>query len=206
MLRAGDSIPHLALLDVLEPGSDIAHFPRAQPRNGLGLGRKHAHLHGLGSRPSGHEAQSLPLPHRAVHHPHIGYHPFIRVIVGIKYKCPQGGLRMPRGRRHLVRHGLQDLPHPPSLLGRDPDDVLSGKNQYLLHLFSHSLRLGIGQVHLVNHRYQGQPQLLSDKHIGHGLGLHALGGIHHHHRAFTGGQAPGHLVSEVHMAGGIDEV
>ena len=42
--------------------------------------------------------------------------------------------------------------------------------------------------------------------VGQGLGLHALGGVHHQHGALTGGQGAGDLVVEVHMARGVDEV
>ena len=42
--------------------------------------------------------------------------------------------------------------------------------------------------------------------VGQGLGLHALGGVHHQHRALTGGQGPGHLIVEVHVARGVDEI
>ena len=42
--------------------------------------------------------------------------------------------------------------------------------------------------------------------VGQGLGLHALGGVHHQHRTLTGGQGSGHLIVEVHVARGVDEV
>ena len=42
--------------------------------------------------------------------------------------------------------------------------------------------------------------------VGQSLGLHALGGVHHQHRALAGGQGAGHLVVEVHMARSVNEV
>ena len=42
--------------------------------------------------------------------------------------------------------------------------------------------------------------------IGQGLGLYALGGIHHQHRTLAGGQGAGDLIIEVHMARGVNEV
>ena len=42
--------------------------------------------------------------------------------------------------------------------------------------------------------------------VAQGLGLDALGGVHHQHHALAGGQGPGDLVVEVHVAGGVDEV
>ena len=42
--------------------------------------------------------------------------------------------------------------------------------------------------------------------VGHGLGLDALGGIDDQERPLAGGQGPGDLVVEVHVAGRVDEV
>ena len=42
--------------------------------------------------------------------------------------------------------------------------------------------------------------------VGQGLSLHALGGVHHQHRALTGGQRPGHLVVEVHVARSVNQI
>ena len=42
--------------------------------------------------------------------------------------------------------------------------------------------------------------------VGEGLGLDALGGVDEEDHALAGRQGPGHLVAEVHVAGGVDEV
>jgi hypothetical protein len=42
--------------------------------------------------------------------------------------------------------------------------------------------------------------------VGHGLGLDALGGVHHQQCPFAGRQGAGHLIGKVHVAGGVDEV
>ena len=42
--------------------------------------------------------------------------------------------------------------------------------------------------------------------VGQGLGLHALGGVHHQDGALAGGQGAGDLIVEVHVARGVDEV
>ena len=43
-------------------------------------------------------------------------------------------------------------------------------------------------------------------HVGQGLGFHALGGIHDEHGAIASGEGAAHLVGEVHVAGGIQQV
>ena len=42
--------------------------------------------------------------------------------------------------------------------------------------------------------------------VGQSLGLDALRGVHDEHRPLAGGQRAGHLIVEVHMARGVDEV
>ena len=42
--------------------------------------------------------------------------------------------------------------------------------------------------------------------VGDRLRLDALGGVHHQQRALAGRERRGHLVGEVHVAGGVDEV
>ena len=63
-----------------------------------------------------------------------------------------------------------------------------------------------GQVDLVEHGQNLQIVLHSEVSVGQGLGLHALGGVHHQHGALAGRQGPGDLVVEVHVARGVDEV
>ena len=68
------------------------------------------------------------------------------------------------------------------------------------------LGVGGGQVDLVDHGQDLQVVLHGQIGVGQGLGLDALGGVHHQHRALAGGQGAGDLVVEVHMARGVDEV
>ena len=68
------------------------------------------------------------------------------------------------------------------------------------------LRVGGRQVDLIEHRQNLQVVLHGEIGVGQSLGLHALGGVHHQHGALAGRQGPGHLIVEVHMARGVDEV
>lgn len=82
--------------------------------------------------------------------------------------------------------------------GVDADDALD-------FLF-HPLRLGLGQVHLVQHGHHFQPLLDGGVAVGDGLRLDALAGVHYQQRALAGGQRAADFVGEVDVAGGIDEV
>ena len=63
-----------------------------------------------------------------------------------------------------------------------------------------------GQVDLVDHRDDGEVVLHGQIEVGHGLGLHPLGGVHQQQHPLAGGQGPGDLVGEIHVARGVDEV
>ena len=60
------------------------------------------------------------------------------------------------------------------------------------------------QVDFVEHGDDGQIMVDGHIQIGQGLRLDALGGVDEQHRAFAGGQCAGHLIGEVHVAGGVD--
>ena len=70
----------------------------------------------------------------------------------------------------------------------------------------HAVRLGAGQVDLVQDGHQLQIVLQRKVGVGQRLRFHALAGVHHQHSALAGGQTSAHLVVEVHMARRVDEV
>jgi len=63
-----------------------------------------------------------------------------------------------------------------------------------------------GQVYLVDHGDDHKIVLHRGVEVRQGLRLHALRGIDQEKHAFTGGERPRHLVREVDMPGGVDEV
>ena len=75
-----------------------------------------------------------------------------------------------------------------------------------LHLFLDPIRIRTGQVDLVEHWNDLEIVVQRQIHVGQGLGFHALAGIHHQQRPFTGLQAAAHLIGEVHVARRIDQV
>ncbi len=84
------------------------------------------------------------------------------------------------------------------ILRRDADDVL--------HLGLDLSRTGRGQVDFVDDRQDFQAGIDGQIGVGQGLGLHALGRIHHQHRALAGRQGAADLVVEVHVARGVNQV
>ena len=69
-----------------------------------------------------------------------------------------------------------------------------------------ALRVGGGQVDLVEHRNDVQIAVERQVQVGQRLGLDALGGVDQQHRALAGLQRTRHLVGEVDVAGRVDQV
>ena len=66
--------------------------------------------------------------------------------------------------------------------------------------------LGRGEVDLVERGDDREVVLEREVAVGEGLGLDALRGVDEQDRALAGGEAARHLVPEVDVAGGVDEV
>ncbi len=69
-----------------------------------------------------------------------------------------------------------------------------------------SLGVGGGQVDLVEHRDDRQVAVQRQVEVGQRLGLDALRGVDQQHRALAGGQGSRHLIGEVDMARGVDQM
>ena len=98
-----------------------------------------------------------------------------------------------------VFHTLARLArHPQHIFGFTPDDVgdLGGV----------AVGVGRGQVDLVEHRDDVQVAVQCQVEVGQRLRLDALGGVDQQHRALAGLQCAGHLVGEVDVARGVDQV
>ena len=109
-------------------------------------------------------------------------------------------------RRDLLHHGVEQFRHPLPGLGRDAQHVAGGAADDAGQLLRVQVGLGGRQVDLVQHRDQVQVGLEGQVQVGQGLGLDALGRVDQQDGALARGQRPGHLVGEVHVARGVDQV
>ena len=91
-------------------------------------------------------------------------------------------------------------------LGADARNVLRRGAQQILDLLRHIVGHGRRQVDLVDDGYDGQVLVQRGEEVRHGLRLDALAGVHDEHGALARLQGPVHLVAEVHVAWGVDEV
>ena len=110
------------------------------------------------------------------------------------------GGRQARGQR------LQQLGDALAGLGRAQHGVAGIDADHILDLGPDALRLGGGQIDLVER--DDDLVVVIDRlvHIGERLRLDALGRIDHQQRAFAGSERAAHLIGEIDMAGRVDNV
>ena len=163
-------------------------------------------LHDLIGRSGGHHFDGLTGAHGALHDAEIHHHAPIAVILAVKDQRLQRGLWITLGSRNIADNILQHRLDVDAHLGGDLRGVHGGQADDVLYLLLGLQRVRGRQVDLVEHGEDLQIVLHSQISVGQGLGLHALCGVHHQNSALTGGQRPGNLVVEVHMARRVDQV
>ena len=202
----GDRVAHLHLAHILEARDEVAHLAHIECLLGHLLGVPRAHLFYERLRARGHHADLVALLDATVDHADEGHHAAVGVEVAVEDERAQGGRAVALGGRDVVDHGFQKIVDTLAGLARGEHRVVGGNGQAGLDLGLHALGLGGRQVDLVDERDDLQIGVHGEHRVGHGLRLHALGGVHHEHGSVAGGQAAGDLVGEVHVARRVDEV
>ena len=83
---------------------------------------------------------------------------------------------------------------------------LASSPMVLFNFLDDLLRASDRQIDLVEHRYDFEIVVESEIHIRQRLRFHPLGCVHHQQATLASGQRPRHLVVEVDMTGGINEI
>ena len=165
-----------------------------------------AALHHLIGSAGGHKLHHLASADTALHQAHIDNNTPVAVILAVEDQRLQGGVHIAGGRGNVLDDILQNRFDIDAHLGGDLRCVHGGKADDVLHLVLGLLRVRGRKVDLIEHGQNLQLVLHGQVGVSQGLGLHALGGIHHQYGALAGGNGTGDLVVEVHVARGVDEV
>ena len=154
----------------------------------------------------GHHADGVAGLDRAFKHADIDDDALVAVVDAVKDQRLQRGIRVAGGSGNIGNDTLQHLIHIQTGLGRNAGRVQTGQADHVLHLLCHLVRVGTGQIDLVQDGHQ--LQIMFQRHVGvcQRLGFHALGGVHHKDGTLTGSQTAADLIGKVHMARGIDKV
>ena len=197
----GDGVAHPGVLHGLDTGGQVTDFAGSELVAGGQAGGAHvAYFYQGELSAGGHQADGVARLDRAFKHTDIDDDALVAVVDAVKDQRFQGGIRVAGGGGDVGDHPLQHLVDVQAGLGRDPGRIQAGQTDHIFDLLGDLLRVGAGQVDLVQDGYQLQVVLQSHVGVGQGLGFHALGGVHYQDSALTGGQAAGDLVGKVHMA------
>ena len=207
VIRQGDGVADAGVLHGLDAGGQIADLTGLQLVAGGQAGSAHvAHFHQRELCAGGHQADGVAGLDRTFKDADIDDDALVAVVDAVEDEGLEGGVRVAGGGGDVADHTLQHLVDVQAGLGRDAGRVEAGQADDVLHFLRHLVRVGRGQVDLVQDRHQLEVVFQRHIGIGEGLGLHALGGVHHEDSALAGGEAAADFVSEVHVARGVDEV
>ena len=203
----GDGVAHLHIRQLLDAGHQVAHLAHGEGVHLVHLGIEDADLVHPVLAARGHEANLVPRLQGAVHHPDEADDAPVGVVVAVEDEGLEERRRVPLGGRDALHDLLEDLFAVFPGLGTDVDRM-GGIHEAddRIDLLQHPIGIGAGEVGLVEDREDLQAVFQGQVGVGEGLSLHALGGVHHQDGPLAGGQAAAHLVGEVHVARGVDEV
>ena len=154
----------------------------------------------------GHHRDPLARGDLAVDDADIGDHAAVDVVDGVENHCARWRFRVSRGRRHLAHHVIEQIGDALARLARHAQDVAGLAPDDVGDLTGIAIGVGGGQVDLVEHRNDVQVTVERQIQVGQRLRLNALGGVDQQHRTLAGLQRTGHLVGEVDVPGGVDQV
>ena len=146
------------------------------------------------------------MPEHAVDDPDGAHDAAVLVVVGVEDERPQRCLRVTLRRRDPLHDGVEEVGDPLPGLGGDAEDIVGGDPEHLLYLAGVGFGLGRRQVDLVEGGHDLEVVLDGEVAVGERLSLDALGGVDEQHDALAGGERAAHLVAEVDVAGGVDQV
>ena len=202
----GDGVAHLHLLGILDAADDVAHLTGSKFLAGYHVHLQHAHLVGIVLLTGIEELHLIARTDAAVDNLEVGNDAAERVEHGVEDECLQRSLLVTYGMRYALDDGIQDVLDTLASLAAGTDDVLrvtaDEVDNFVLHLVGHGRR----HVYLVDDGDNLQVVVDGQVEIRDGLRLHALGGIHHQQRTLAGGYRTRHLVREVDMSRGVNQV
>ncbi len=203
----GDGIAHAGICDLLDGRADVAHVAGQQFAHRHQLARAEiTHLGHVKLHARGHHADAVAHLDPALHHADEGERALVVVVDAVEDQRAQGEALVTLGCGDELDHGLQHVLYVLAGFGRDQRRVGGVQADHVLDLLFDKVRLGAGQIDLVDDGNDLQIVLQRHVDVGQRLRLDALRSVHHQHRTVARGQRARHLVGKVHMAGGVDQV
>ena len=204
--RQGQGVPHWGTVNILDAAAHPAHFAGFQ-QFGLGaFGSEDPQAVDHMGLPGGFHQNLVTFFQAAFFHPHQRDHAHVIIEPGIDNQSLQVRFAFAFRGGNTLDQLLQQIIHTHAGLGRHPTSIMGIQADNFLDLVDHHFRLGLGQVDLVQNRQHFQVLFNGGVAVGHGLGFHTLGSVHHQQRPFTGRQGAGDLVGKIHVARRINKI
>ena len=205
-LVVGDGVADAGVGDLLDLRGDVADLAGAEFGDLGHLRAEDADAVDLVMRVGAHHADAHALLERAVDDAHQHDDAEIGVVPAVDQQRLQRRRLVALGRRQARDDRLQHEIDVEAGLGRDRHRLGGVEADDVLDLLLDALRLGGGQVDLVEHRHDlvaGVERVID---VGERLRLDALARVDHQQRALAGGERARHFVGEVDVAGRVHQV
>ena len=160
-----------------------------------------AHLHQRELGPGGHHLDGVAGLDGALEHADVDDNALVAVVDGVEDQRFQRRGGSPVG-RDVLGDTFQHIFDADAQLGGNTGRLHAGQADDILDLFGNGVRVGAGQIDLVQDGHDLQVMVKRQIAVGQCLGLHALAGVHHQYGTLAGGQTAADLVLKVHMAPG----
>ena len=198
--------PTRGLPDVLDAGDEVADLADAETVGGLRVGGDHADLEQLvGGAGRVHE-DALAGREHAVDDADVGDDAAVGVVDGVEDQGARRGVSVADRVRDLAYDPVEQLGDTDAGLGAHPEHVVGVAADDVRQLGRVLLRLGGGEIDLVEHGDDDEVVLQREVEVGQRLRLDALGCVDEQDRAFASGKAARHLVGEVDVPWRVDQV
>ena len=157
-------------------------------------------------RAGGHHLDLFAGIELAVDDAHVGDNAAVDVVDRVEDHRPRGGVGIPDRGRDLPDHLVEQFAHADAGLAGNPQHVLGLTADDVRDLTGVPVRVGGGQVDLVEDRDDGEVPVQRPVEVGQRLRFDALRGVDQQDRPLAGLQSARHLVGEVDVAGGVDQM
>ena len=205
-LGQSDGVAHLDELGVLDGGDEVAHLADGELVDRDLCRAAHADFEHLAELAVGHELDAVALFDGAVDDADERDHAAVGVEVGVEDERLERGVGVAFWGRDLLDDLLEQLVDADAALAAGEHRLVCRDGQAVFDLCADALRVCRGEVDLVDCGDDLEVGVHGHEGVGDRLGLDALSGVDHEHRALAGGEAARYLVGEVHVARGVDEV
>ena len=204
--QGGDRVADLGGAQFLDAGHHEAHFATLERVALERARRKDAEPLDRIFGPGRHQADALAAGEPPVDHAHQHDDADVVVEPGIDDERAGGRVGPATRRRHPAHHGFEHLFDAQPRLGRAQHGFARIHADDVFDLGARAFRIGLRQVDLVEHRHHLDTELDGGVAVGHRLRLHPLGSVDHQQRPLAGRQRAAHLVGEIDVPRGVDEV